>query len=116
VQHGPDHERGGELATERPAERAQDGVHAAGDAGLAGRDGLHDQVAQRGERQPDPHPEQRGAEQHIVRVPAGEREPAAGQGAHRRADHQRAARATARMILESTDRTMCALAALRHCN
>ena len=33
-----------------------------------GGHGLHDQVAERREREPDPDPEQRGGDQHLVRV------------------------------------------------
>jgi len=72
------------------AERAKHRIYPAGDAGLLGRHGLHDQVAERREREPDPDPEQGRAEQHVVRVPAGYREPAAGDGAHGCAGHQRA--------------------------
>ena len=51
-----------ELAAERAADRAHDRVHAARDARLVLVDRLHDEVAERGERETDADAEQRGAE------------------------------------------------------
>ena len=75
-----------DLAPERAAERPHHGVHAGGDAGLRGRHRLHDQVAERGEGQPDPDSEQRRADQHVVGMGVRDGQPGERQGGDRAAD------------------------------
>ena len=50
-----------ELRPDRAAERPHHGVHPGRDAGLRPAEPPYDQVAERGERQPDADPDQRRA-------------------------------------------------------